>query len=90
MGVLSGQHVPRFDGLGNCIVCNVPCTAMNYLVNDGKKYCTGCWVEEKNPTHPELEKIKEDVTSAVSVWKCLKWYREDRKLPNGPYSYKKY
>ena len=62
---------------------------MNYLVNDGKKYCTGCWVEAKNPTHPELEKIKEDVSSAVSVWKCLKWYREDRKLPNGPYSYKK-
>ena len=48
---------------------------MNYLVNDGKKYCTGWWVEEKNPTHPELEKIKEDVSSAVSVWKCLKWYR---------------
>ena len=62
---------------------------MNYLFSDGKKYCTGCWVEEKNPTHPELEKIKEDVSGAVSVWKCLKWYREDRKLPNGPYSYKK-
>ena len=62
---------------------------MNYLFSDGKKYCTGCWVEEKNPTHPELEMIKEDVSGAVSVWKCLKWYREDRKLPNGPYSFKK-
>ena len=47
---------------------------MNYLFSDGKKYCTGCWVEEKNPTHPELEKIKEDVSEAVSIWKCLKWY----------------
>ena len=62
---------------------------MNYLFSDGKKYCTGCWVEEKNPTHPELEKIKEDVSGSVSIWKCLKWYREDRKLPNGPYSFKK-
>ena len=90
MGAPRGRYVPRVDGLGKCIVCDVPCTAMNYLVYDGKKYCTGCWGEKKNPTHPELEKIKEDVSSAVSVWKCLKWYREDRKLPNGPYSYKKY
>jgi hypothetical protein len=46
-------------------------------------------VEKNNPSHPELEKIKEEVTSAVGVWKCLKWYRTDRKLPNGPYSFKK-
>ena len=64
--------MPRFDGLGNCVVCDVPCTAMNYLVNNGKKYCTGCWVEKNNPSHPGLEKIKEEVTSAVGVWKCLK------------------
>ena len=51
-------YMPRFDGLGNCVVCDVPCTAMNYLVNNGKKYCTGCWVEKNNPSHPELEKIK--------------------------------
>ena len=24
---------------------------------------TGCWVEEKNPTHPELEKIKDPMKS---------------------------
>ena len=48
-----------------------------------------CWVEKNNPDHPDLEQIKERVYSAAKEWKCLKWYREDRKLPNGPYSYKK-
>ena len=89
MGGLTGDVMPRFDGLGLCVKCGVPCTAMNYLVHEGKKYCTGCWVEDKNPTHPELDGIKETVSTAVTEWKCLKWYREDRKLPNGPYSYKK-
>ena len=35
---------------------------MNYLISEGKKYCTGCWVEKNNPEHPELEKIKEEVS----------------------------
>ncbi len=81
--------MPQFESLGNCSICGVACTPMNYLTHAGNKYCTWCWVEKNNPDHPDLEQIKERVYSAAKEWKCLKWYREDRKLPNGPYSYKK-
>jgi hypothetical protein len=59
---------------------------MNYLDKNGKRYCVACWVEEKNPEHPDIAELREKVNNAVGIWKCAKWTREEGPLPKGPQS----
>jgi len=59
---------------------------MNYLDNNGKRYCVACWTEQNNPEHPDLEELREKVNNAVGIWKCAKWTREEGPLPKGPQS----
>tara|TARA_Y100000588_G_scaffold171969_1_gene185803 strand:+ start:278 stop:559 length:282 start_codon:yes stop_codon:yes gene_type:complete len=81
--------MPKFYGFGNCCECGIACTAGNFLISEGKKFCTACWVAKSNPEHPDLEEIREKVETAVSVWKCAKWSREEGPLPLGPRAVKK-
>jgi len=78
--------MPKFHGLRNCVTCGIACTPMNYLDNDGKRYCVACWTEKNNPEHPDLEELREKVNNAVGIWKCAKWTREEGPLPKGPQS----
>ncbi|MEC8874448.1 MAG: hypothetical protein VX502_03570 [Candidatus Thermoplasmatota archaeon] len=74
----------KFRGFGVCTECSVACTPGNFLVHDSKRYCTACWIEINNPSHPELQEIREKVTSAAEEWRCTKWSREEGPLPLGP------
>jgi len=81
--------MPKFYGFGTCSVCRLPCTSGNFLIHKSKRYCTACWMEEKNPEHPDLDSVREKVASAVEEWKCAKWTREQGPLPLGPKPVKK-
>ncbi len=81
--------MPKFYGFGKCDDCDVPCTSGNFLIHEGKRFCTACWIEKRNPEHPDLEGIREKVVAAVKVWKCAKWTREQGPLPLGPKPVKK-
>ncbi|MDP7002380.1 MAG: hypothetical protein QF911_02250 [Candidatus Thalassarchaeaceae archaeon] len=74
----------KFHGYGTCEKCEIDCTSGNFLVHDSKRFCIACWVESNNPSHPDLQQIREKVISAVDVWKCAKWTREEGPLPLGP------
>lgn len=78
--------MPKFHGLRNCVTCGIPCTPMNYVDYQGKRYCIACWTEKTNPDHPDLEEMRQKVKDAVEVWKCAKWTREEGPLPQGPLS----
>ncbi|MFL2975265.1 MAG: hypothetical protein ACJZ42_02995 [Candidatus Thalassarchaeaceae archaeon] len=81
--------MPKFYGFGKCDDCDVPCTSGNFLSHEGKRFCTACWIEKRNPEHPDLKEIREKVVAAVEVWKCAKWTREQGPLPLGPKPVKK-
>ena len=81
--------MPKYYGFGSCIVCSIACTSGNFLIHDGKRYCTGCWIEKNNPDHPNKEEVMEKVQASVKEWKCAKWTREEGPLPLGPMSVKK-
>jgi len=79
----------KFHGFGSCVQCSVACTPGNFLDHEHKRFCTACWVERNNPGHPDLDQIRQKVTSAVEEWKCTKWSREEGPLPLGPQPHRK-
>jgi len=80
--------MPKFYGFGKCSKCGIACTSGNFLIHDRVRYCTACWIGEKNPEHPDLDNIREKVDSSVNEWKCAKWTREEGPLPLGPKSHR--
>jgi len=78
----------KFYGFRFCNVCKVACTPGNFLDNEGKRYCTACWLDEENPSHPDIKEIRDKNISAAKDWKCAKWSREEGPLPLGPKSHR--
>ncbi len=78
----------KFHGFRFCNVCKVACTPGNFLDNEGKRFCTACWLEKENPSHPEITEIRDKNNNAAKEWKCAKWTREEGPLPLGPKSHR--
>jgi len=81
---VDGNNMGRFHGFRACVTCNIPCTPLNFVDLERKRYCLACFTEMSNPEHPELEEIRKKCEDAVSEWKCIKWNRSEYKLPSGP------
>tara|TARA_B100000959_G_scaffold263423_1_gene302818 strand:+ start:3508 stop:3780 length:273 start_codon:yes stop_codon:yes gene_type:complete len=83
-----GWDMSKFHGFGFCRDCSVACTSGNFLDYQSKRYCIACWVQRRNPEHPEIEELREKVKAAAKEWKCAKWTREEGPLPLGPKAHK--